>query len=123
MIRFHFVYFFDFSAAAISSNGGARQMRTVPSLLPLARCFPLGENASAVTAPLCPRSVAACWKDSKCHNLIVLSSPPVARVRPSDENATAQADPLWAAREMPGWRPPPLKLWRAARSDRLQRRL
>src|SRR5712692_9000644 len=61
---------------------------TVLSLLLEARILPSGENATALTPALCPRSVASSRFEATSHSFTVLSAPAEATVLPSGEIAT-----------------------------------
>ena len=73
----------------IARREARSQSFMVWSLLPEARSFPSGENASDWTSDLCPRSAPTCRRVVTSHRFTVPSALPVASARPSGENATA----------------------------------
>ena len=85
---------YDVTIAMISSSvrqgchWGSVQIRTVPSLLSLARVLPSGEYTTEFTPSECPSNVPLCSPVMTFHNRTALSQPPLASVVPSGEYAT-----------------------------------
>lgn len=72
-------------------SGRVSHVRTVPSLLTLARVCPSGLNTTALTVSVWPVRVASKvgrWGSVRSHNRTVLSKLAVARMRPSELNVT-----------------------------------
>ena len=65
------------------------------SQLALATTSPAGANATELTTPVCPLSVARSAPDAASHNLTVLSQLEVAISLPSGENASPVMSPVW----------------------------
>src|SRR5436190_9840886 len=72
---------------SIFGKGKALHSRTVASALAVTRVLPSGENATAVTGPVCRLKMATSCFVAMDHNLARESLLPVARVLPSGENA------------------------------------
>ena len=70
-------------------------------MLPLARRFPSGENASAVMVVWCPLRVPRCWSVRASRRTKLLSILPDTRSFPSGENWSGLINPpslIWKAK-------------------------
>src|SRR5579872_3550696 len=65
------------------------QNRMLPSLLAVKNSLPSGENATAFTVSVCPRSCAIAVKVATLHRVALPPSPPVTATEPLGDSATA----------------------------------